>query len=124
MVFCNEVEACALAQEESVEEAYRALRSRHGNVAITRGDRGSLVQWFGREAAIPAYAVQTVDTTGAGDMYAGAFLYGVLHGHHPEQAGRLASYCSAQVVAQYGARLKANHIEVRDSILHTSPRIA
>jgi fructokinase len=53
-------------------------------------------------------------------MYAGAFLYGVLHRHHPEHAGRLASYASAQVVAQYGARLKTSHIEVRDAIIRTA----
>ncbi len=123
MVFCNEHEAMALAQESNVRDAYRSLRSTYGNVAVTLGEHGSMVSWFGREATIPAYAVDTVDTTGAGDMYAGAFLYGVLHGHHPEHAGRLASYCSARVVAQYGARLKVNHIEVRDAILHTSPTI-
>ena len=54
-------------------------------------------------------------------MYAGAFLYGVLNRHHPEHAGRLASFASAQVVAQYGARLRASHIEVRDTVLTTAP---
>lgn len=123
LVFGNEREAASLAGEATPHEAFRALASRYPNVVVTMGDKGSLVRWCGIEAEIPAYQADLVDTIGAGDMYAGAFLYGVLHRHHPEYAGRLASYASAQVVAQYGPRLKASHIEVRDSILSTSPQV-
>jgi len=117
LVFCNEREATGLADEETPESAFAALRSRYNNVVVTRGDRGSLIQWYGDIADVPAYAVQPIDTIGAGDMYAGAFLFGVLQRHSVEHAGRLASYASAQVVAQYGPRLKTSHIEIRDSIL-------
>jgi len=120
LVFCNEREASALAGAEDGDEAFAALSSRFRNVVVTKGSKGSLVQWNGITAGVPAYAVTPVDATGAGDMYAGAFLYGVLHRHHPEHAARLASYASAQVVAQYGARLKANHIDVRETILSGS----
>lgn len=123
MVFCNELEACALAREEDPELAYRSLKSRFKNLALTRGTKGSAIHWYGTEAHIPAYAVETTDTTGAGDMYAGAFLYGALHGYRTEHAGRLASYAAAQVVSQYGARLKANHLVIRDSILEQSSLI-
>jgi len=121
LVFGNEREATLLAQEETPQEAFKALAARHPNVVVTMGDRGSLVRWYDVDAAIPAYKTNLVDTIGAGDMYAGAFLYGVLHRHSPEYAGRLASYASAQVVAQYGPRLKASHIDVRDSILVALP---
>ena len=117
LVFCNEREAKALAGTETAEEAFVALSSRYPNVVVTKGAAGSRVRWNGITADVPAYAVTPVDATGAGDMYAGAFLYGVLHKHDPEHAGRLASYASAQVVAQYGARLRTSHIEVRDTIL-------
>ena len=117
VVFCNEVEGQALAQEESLDDAHAALRSRFRNVVLTMGDRGSHIAWNGHEVEVPAYPIVPVDATGAGDMFAGAFLYGVIHRHHPEHAGRLASYAAAQVVAQYGARLKTNHISVRDSVL-------
>lgn len=117
LVFCNEVEGQALAQEESLEAAHAALRSRFRNVVLTMGDRGSHISWNGHQVQVPSYPIVPVDATGAGDMFAGAFLYGVLHRHHPEHAGRLASYAAAQVVAQYGARLKASHISVRDSVL-------
>lgn len=117
LVFANEREATALANEEHAEDAYNKLSSDFSHVVVTNGALGSRVRWNGIEASVPAFAVEAVDATGAGDMYAGAFLYGVLHGHHPEHAARLASYASAQVVAQFGARLKASHIEVRDAVL-------
>lgn len=117
LVFCNEREATALAGTETADDAYAALASRYRNVVVTKGAHGSRVRWNGVDADIPAYTVTPVDATGAGDMYAGAFLYAALHRYHPEHAGRLASYASAQVVAQFGARLKTSHIEVRDTIL-------
>lgn len=121
LVFCNEREATALAGTEGADEAYTALTSRYRNVIVTKGAQGSRVRWNGIDAEIPAYAVDAVDATGAGDMYAGAFLYGALHRHQPEHAGRLASYASSRVVAQFGARLKTSHIEVRDTILASAP---
>ncbi|MBI2793955.1 MAG: adenosine kinase [Ignavibacteria bacterium] len=120
LIFCNEREGRSLANEENADDAYMALASRYRNIVFTMGAAGSKLKWNGKECDIPAYAIPVVDTTGAGDMYAGAFLYGVLHRQHPEFAGRLASYAAAQVVGQYGARLKANHIEIRDSILRTA----
>ena len=120
LVFCNEREATALAGTESADEAYAVLTSKYRNVVVTKGAAGSRVRWNGIDADIPAYAITPVDATGAGDMYAGAFLYAALHRYHPEHAGRLASYASAQVVAQFGARLKASHLEVRDTILSSA----
>lgn len=124
LVFCNEREGTGLAQTDSVHDAYNYLVATYPNAVLTAGAEGSRVRWNGLDAQIPAFTVQPVDTTGAGDMYAGAFLYGVLHRHHPEHAGRLASYASAQVVAQYGARLRTSHIDVRDSVLANATTIA
>jgi len=121
LVFGNEREATLLSQEGTPHDAFKALSAQYNNVVVTMGDQGSLVRWYDVEAQIPAYKTNLVDTIGAGDMYAGAFLYGVLHRHHPEYAGRLASYASAQVVAQYGPRLKVSHIDVRDTILVSAP---
>jgi len=50
--------------------------------------------------------VKAIDTTGAGDMYAGGLLYGVTHGMSWKQAGHLASHAAARIVAQLGARLQ------------------
>ena len=55
---------------------------------------------------IEPYPVAAVDTNGAGDMFAGAFLYGLTHGHSYAQAGKLASLASSKVVSQFGPRLQ------------------
>ena len=56
--------------------------------------------------SVPAIAVEAVDTNGAGDLFAGGFLYGITHELDVEQAGKIGSYAAAQVVAQYGPRLQ------------------
>ena len=56
---------------------------------------------------MPAATVKAIDTNGAGDMFAGAFLYAVTHGHSHIQAAWLANQAAAQVVSQYGNRLSA-----------------
>ena len=55
---------------------------------------------------IAANPVKAVDTNGAGDMFAGAFMYGITHGYNFEAAGKLASFASSQIVSQFGPRLK------------------
>jgi sugar/nucleoside kinase (ribokinase family) len=54
---------------------------------------------------VPAAQVKAIDTNGAGDMFAGAFLYAVTHGHSHAQAAWLANQAAGRVVAQYGNRL-------------------
>ena len=59
---------------------------------VTLGERGSVVCWHGGRAEIPAYAVEVVDTTGAGDAYHGAFMYALLQGW---DVARMAGFASA-----------------------------
>lgn len=120
LVFCNEYEAQAFAETDDAQDAFRALHSSIPNVAMTLGAAGSRVRVAGNDFEIPAYPTTVLNTNGAGDMYAGAFLYGITHGHGAETAGRLASYASSLVVAQHGARLNSSHIDVRDYILRQS----
>jgi sugar/nucleoside kinase (ribokinase family) len=54
---------------------------------------------------------QAVDTNGAGDMFAGTFLYGITHGQSPAQAAALANRTAAAVVSQHGNRLTAAHMQ-------------
>ena len=56
---------------------------------------------------IPAHTVTAVDTNGAGDMFAGAFLYAITHGQDFVTAGKFASLAAARVVARFGPRLSA-----------------
>ena len=72
---------------------------------MTLGAEGSVVVHEGDTIPIEGVSVDAIDTTGAGDMYAGGLLYGVTNGLSWKQAGKLASHASARIVSQLGARL-------------------
>lgn len=105
LLFCNEAEALSWSGAEHLQEAITALKTIAKTFAITRGANGAVV--FDGQAlhTIPAVSVDAVDTNGAGDMFAGAFLYGITHGFGYQQAGQLATHAAAMVVSQYGPRL-------------------
>jgi len=105
LVFANEAEAREWAGTPDVESAFRALCSRVPNVVVTRGPLGALVQWEGREYRVPAFPCEPKDLTGAGDMFAGAFLYGANHGVAPDAAARGACFLAMHVISRVGARL-------------------
>lgn len=112
LVFCNDREARAFVGTDNEEEAFAMLSARVSNLVFTLGPNGSIVHVGGRTVLIPAYPTTVVDTNGAGDMYAGAFLYGLLHGWGIERAGDAASRAASRIVAQYGARYHGDHKEL------------
>jgi sugar/nucleoside kinase (ribokinase family) len=78
--------------------------------AITRGGKGSLV-FDGQELIeIEPIKVKAIDTVGAGDMYAGAFLYGLTHGMSFAESGNLASLAASRIVTSFGPRLEAEEL--------------
>lgn len=118
LLFCNEEEALLFSGKEDLDTALEALMSLCRGLVITLGARGALA-WDGNELhRIDPVAVKAVDTNGAGDMFAGAFLYAVSHGYDFATAGRLASAASAHVVSDFGPRLApAAHAVVRQQVL-------
>ncbi|MEE2729491.1 MAG: adenosine kinase [Pseudomonadota bacterium] len=108
LLFCNQEEALTWADTDSIETAADALKAVCKSFAITLGKQGALLFDGSDTLQVPATPVQAVDTNGAGDMFAGAFLYGLTHGYSFEQAGRLATKAAAQLVTQFGPRLKAD----------------
>ena len=63
------------------------------------------------------FSVDAVDTNGAGDMFAGAYLFGITHGFDASRSAKLANYASMRVVAQYGPRLEVSLKEEIERIL-------
>ena len=107
LVFCNKEEALGWAQCDSVDTAVEKLKEVADNFVITLGSEGALT-WDGAELAqIPPHKVDAVDTNGAGDMFAGAFLYAITNGEDFPTAGRFASLAAGKIVANYGPRLPA-----------------
>ncbi len=116
LVFCNEAEAMKYAKIDNITHTMNYFNENLKNYVITKGEKGSVIKWDNKHYTIPAYKSVPKDSTGAGDMYAGAFLYGIIATESALKAGHLASISAAKVVSQLGARLKGEHIDLRDKI--------
>ena len=105
MLFCNEDEVRAMFNANSLKDCIAALKPLAKQFAITRGARGATL-WDGDKGVdIAATPITPIDSNGAGDIYAGAFMYGITHGMPFEQCGELASTCAAELITRFGARL-------------------
>ncbi len=106
LIFCNEEEAKAFTGKDSLIEAREDLKNYASTFAITLGKKGATIFDGDTFIDIESYPVKAIDSNGAGDMFAGAFLYGLTHGHSYGHAGKIASLASSKVVSQYGPRLE------------------
>jgi sugar/nucleoside kinase (ribokinase family) len=105
ILFANEVEICSLFETEDFAAAAQAVRGHCEIAALTRSAAGSLVVTASDTHLIPAAPVaRVVDTTGAGDLYASGFLYGLTRGRDLTVCGRLGSLCAAEAISHVGAR--------------------
>ena len=105
LLFCNESEALSYTGKDSIDEAMEVIKTFAKNFAITLGSRGALIYDGARAHQITPFPIKAVDSNGAGDMFAGAYLYGITHGYSVPAAGKLASLASSHVVQQFGLRL-------------------
>jgi sugar/nucleoside kinase (ribokinase family) len=106
LLFCNDEEAMIFTGTSSVQEAREKLRKVAKRFVITLGANGALIFDGDTYIQIEPYNVRAIDTNGAGDMFAGAFLFGITHHHSYAEAGKLASLASSRVVTQFGPRLE------------------
>jgi sugar/nucleoside kinase (ribokinase family) len=115
LVFANEHEARLLTGETDLDRAVRALAERCATVVVTRGAQGSTVSAGGEWVDVDAVRVpEVVDTTGAGDLYAGGFLFGHVRHLGPERCARIASLAAAEVVGHLGARPERPLVELAE----------
>lgn len=105
LIFCNEQEAMMYTQTDSVTAALAQLQTLSAMVVITLGPKGALIATAEQQLQVAGRRVQAVDTNGAGDAFAGAFIYALNAGHELQSAAELAVLISSEVVAQYGPRL-------------------
>jgi sugar/nucleoside kinase (ribokinase family) len=104
ILFGNEEEVTAMTGAE-LDLAMSELAHRCELVVVTRGPKGSLVVANNQVIEVPAHPVETVvDTTGAGDLFAAGFLYGLTHGYEPPDCAELGSLAAAEVIGHLGAR--------------------
>ena len=100
----NSDELCLLYETDDVDAALAAAEQHCDLVAVTRGAAGASISARGRRVDVPAEPVPVVDTTGAGDLFAAGFLYGVTHGLDLPVCGRLGAMAAAEVISHVGAR--------------------
>ncbi len=110
LLFCNEAEAFAYTQTNDLKEASFALRKIAKTFAITLGPKGALVFDGKEEIHVVTMPVTAVDTNGAGDLFAGAMLYGINHQMSFAEAAKLGCMASSTLVTQFGARLAREQI--------------
>jgi sugar/nucleoside kinase (ribokinase family) len=104
-LFCNQEEAQVWCGSQDLNVVKETLKKLAKMVCLTRGPDGSEIITAQNSWQVPAEKVQAIDTNGAGDMFAGAFLYAITRGYSPEQAANLGNHAAAAVVSQHGNRL-------------------
>lgn len=104
-LFCNEEEAQVWFGETDLDVVCKKIAALAKVVCLTRSAKGCLVIEGQRITTVAATPVKAIDSNGAGDMFAGAFLYAVTHGLTTAQAAALGNVAAAKVVSQYGCRL-------------------
>jgi sugar/nucleoside kinase (ribokinase family) len=104
ILFANEHEITSLYEVETFDEAMHIVRGRCEIAVLTRGPLGSVIVAGDDVHVIDPEPVTVVDTTGAGDLYAAGFLYGLTHGKSLAACGRLASQAAGETISQLGPR--------------------
>jgi sugar/nucleoside kinase (ribokinase family) len=109
ILFANEDEAKSLFETEDFAIVIERLKAWGGIAAVTRSAQGCVVIKGEEIHAVPASPVaKVVDTTGAGDLFAAGFLYGLTQGKGLADCGRLGALAAAEIISHYGARPEAS----------------
>ena len=123
VVIGNDSEVAHLTDEETPEEGAKVLSQHCKTVAVTCGERGSVLASKEEFVRVSPARVEPVDTTGAGDMYAAGLLHGLCKGLDLHKAGSLGSYLAAQVVSKLGPRLETVNMDIVDGICKGELRV-
>jgi sugar/nucleoside kinase (ribokinase family) len=106
LLFANEEEAMLFTGKDNLLEAREELKKAAKHFIITQGKNGAMIYDGDTFIDIEPYKTTAIDSNGAGDMFAGAFMYGITNGHNYASSGKLASMASSKIVSQFGPRLK------------------
>ncbi len=118
ILFANEDELKSLYQVDDFDEALRKVRGHCEIAALTRGALGSVVLRGDEVGVVDAEVPdKLVDTTGAGDLYAAGFLFGLTHGHDLHTCGRIGSIAAGEIISHFGARPETPLSELLQQVL-------
>ena len=111
LIFCNKDEAMAFTGTDTLEAAAKSLKQCAKTFAITDGANGAISFDGNTVNQSKGVTATAIDTNGAGDMFAGAFLYAITSGRGYAWAADLANDCAARVVARFGPRLDSSDFD-------------
>ncbi|MEL6645592.1 MAG: adenosine kinase [Pseudomonadota bacterium] len=104
LLFANQAEIMSMYQTDDFEGALAQGAADVAILAVTEGEKGAHVLSDGERWHAPAMPVEIIDATGAGDLFAGAFLWAITHGHDLETAGKMGCVAASEVISHIGAR--------------------
>jgi sugar/nucleoside kinase (ribokinase family) len=107
VVFANEEEARAFTGQSDPHKALEAIAAVCDTAVVKIGDKGSLISHLGKKYEAGIIPVQCLDTTGAGDLYAAGYLFGMAREMSPEECGRLGAILAGKVIEVAGAKISA-----------------
>lgn len=108
LLFCNRAEILSMYQTEDFDGALDRAASEVAIVACTDSENGVHIRAEGGHWHVPAVPTQIVDATGAGDLFAGAFLWGLTNGYDLETCGQMGNLAASEVISHIGARPEAD----------------
>lgn len=108
LLFCNRAEMRSMYQTEDFDAALAQAASEVTIVACTDSENGVHVLAEGQRWHVPAVPTQIVDATGAGDLFAGAFLWGLTNGHDLQTCAMMGNVAASEVISHIGARPEAD----------------
>src|SRR5262245_4596115 len=118
VLFANEAELCSLYEVDSFDEALQRVAFHCEIAALTRSEKGAVIVTRDEIHVVDAHPVdRVVDTTGAGDLFAAGFLFGLTHGYDLGTAGRLGALAAAEVISHLGARPQTSLRELAAPLL-------
>jgi sugar/nucleoside kinase (ribokinase family) len=104
ILFANEHEILALYETDNFDDALQAMRASGRIAALTRSEKGAVILGRGEVHVVDAEPAEVVDTTGAGDLFAAGFLFGLTRGRDLATCGRMGAAAAAEVISQIGPR--------------------
>jgi sugar/nucleoside kinase (ribokinase family) len=108
IVFANEEEAKSFTGKENPEEALNDISGKCGIAVVKTGKEGSLIKAGAHQYRVPPIAASCIDTTGAGDLYASGFFYGLTSGHSLDICGKIGSITAGKIIGVVGAKMDAD----------------
>lgn len=111
-LFCNYDEATDYSHTDNLDDAIEKLSKLCQTLIITLGAKGAIIVDQGKCISVSGHSVEAIDTNGAGDLFAGSFLFGLSRGLNYNQCGELASFASAKLVTQFGPRLNQGNLAI------------